>query len=309
MKKIIIFGGTTLARDVLQKTMAHSTDVFCFYSLKNIAGQKFLPTIPDPSRGKIISGGFAQYDAGHNGADDSTNNSARGLARFCQQEKIAALVLAVSPFASVMMATATRVARELSLPIFYLQPAPWQIDNEIKNKKILLAQDINQLCELFLQHQPPAKNIFVALGGKDGAAFLSRVADNRSEQAAKKPSILSSPIIFWRAIYQPPVDSTWQEKLSLKIILSPPQDVAREKNFLQENNIDLLVAKNSGGEHSNNKNKIIAALACHVPILLLSPPSNDISPQGIKGAEGATNDKNHFTKVDDLLEAFNRIIK
>ncbi len=297
-------GGTFLARDLLQKILAREADVFCFYSLKNINSARFLPVIHPSQPAKIISGGFAQYDAAQDAAQDSTKittrDSAVGLAAFCKKEKIDVLVLALSPFAQNMLQTACRVGEELSLPLFFLRPKPWLFDNKLLNKNIFFADDIEKLVDVFFAgwhaHVAAADNkkatIFLALGAKDGKNFLTALG----KKLTTNP-VATLPKIIWRAIYPPenmPANNMIKglETTTIEIILSPPQSLATEKEFLQNNHVHFLIAKNSGGDNTNNKNKIDAAGQAHIPCFLLSPPSLP--------ADAPT--KNIFFDADELAQ-------
>lgn len=295
-KNILILGGTFLARDLLQKILAREADVFCFYSLKNINSARFLPVIHPSQPAKIISGGFAQYDA----AQDSVKESAAGLAIFCKKEKMDAVVLALSPFAQNMLQTACRVAEQLSLPLFFLRPKPWLFDNKLLNKNIFFADNIEKLVDVFFAawrgDAPIADNkkatIFLALGAKDGKNFLTALGKKLTTNPA-----VPLPKIIWRAIYPPdniPANNMIKglETTTIEIILSPPQNLATEKEFLQKNNVHFLIAKNSGGDNTNNKNKIDAACQTNIPCFLLSPPSLP--------ADAPT--KNIFFDADDLAQ-------
>ncbi|MGI9462110.1 MAG: precorrin-6A/cobalt-precorrin-6A reductase [Alphaproteobacteria bacterium] len=274
-KNILILGGTFLARDLLQKIIKNQIDVFCFYSLKNIASHRFLPQFDSPHAGKIIAGGFSQF------AEDK--DPEQGLKIFCQREHIALLVLAVSPFAYMIAQNVKKTSRDMGLPLLVLKPKNWDWGDAIKNKKIFMVDNLSKLADLFLLHIPRQKNIFLALGKKDGMNFLSLIGEKILQST-------DMPKIFWRTIYPPDSLPVAIQTLPIHNILLPPQNYQDEKKFLAENHIGLVIGKNSGGDNTNSKNKIMASLSLGIPSLLLSPPlekasenTGDIffSPEGV----------------------------
>lgn len=124
-----------LLTDIINRD--HHQQLTIFYSLKNA------PTVPpiQPRCGWfgcqqkprtqpiIIHGGFARWapqrQPTHKTKKRTATASRLGLAHFCRQEKIDLIILAVSPFATTMAATAHKVAAQLHLPLWSLQPQPW----------------------------------------------------------------------------------------------------------------------------------------------------------------------------------------
>jgi precorrin-6A/cobalt-precorrin-6A reductase len=103
--RVLILGGTAVARELAAGLLAEGTDV-----LSSLAGRVRQPRLPD---GPVRTGGFA---------------GAAGLACFLRTEGITHLIDATHPFAAAITANAALAAKVAAVPRLVLRVPAWDTD-------------------------------------------------------------------------------------------------------------------------------------------------------------------------------------
>ncbi len=176
-----------------------------------------------------------------------------GLIDYLRREAIDWVVDATHPFAIRMNAQAQQAAESLNIPLLRLLRPAWsrQMGDLWQD-----AADHREAASLAARH---GRRVLLAIGHKDLAAF------------AASPG----PLFLIRAI-EPPDPASLPPGAEI-ILARGPFDLAAEKTLLEERGIDLIVAKNSGGEASYAK--IAAARDLAIPVIMIArPPQPRLSP-------------------------------
>ena len=186
---------------------------------------------PLPHAVPVRSGGFG-------GAD--------GLAATLRAERIAVLVDATHPYAAIMSANAVLAAASAGVDLLALRRAAWTRrsgDNWI---------EVGTAAEAAGAIGDEPRRVFLALGRKELAPFAAapqHIYLVRSVDPVEKPLDLPN------AAY---------------ISARGPFREADDRALLEENGIEILVSKNSGGDASYSK--IAAARALGIPVVMLKRP-------------------------------------
>jgi precorrin-6A/cobalt-precorrin-6A reductase len=144
MRRILILGGTTEARQLAQR-LAGRPDLAVTLSL---AGRTVNPVAqPVPVR----IGGFG---------------GAEGLAAHLRAERIDALIDATHPYAAIIAANAARAALSTGVPLLALRRPPWVA---VKGDRWIEAADASAAVQA-LGDAP--RRVFLALGRNDIASFV-----------------------------------------------------------------------------------------------------------------------------------------
>ena len=208
-----------------------------FAPIFSLAGRTAKPVLP-PVAHRI--GGFG---------------GAQGLADWLRAESIDAIVDATHPFAARMSANAAAAARQLGLPLLFLQRSPWrQEDGDNWTRVADMAQAAAALGE------QPAR-VFLGIGRQEVAAFKA------------------APQHFYlvRAIEPPDADSL--PPRSEVVLQRGPFELAAERELLVAHGINVVVSKNAGGGAAYAKIAAARQLGLRVVMVGRAPlPEGDTVP-------------------------------
>lgn len=167
---------------------------------------------------------------------------AAGLAAWLRAEGVSAVVDATHPFAAKMHANAVAACAEAGVPLLRLMRPPWTPQ---PGDRWTVVADATEAA----RRLPSEGVVFLAVGRKDLAAF-----------AGAKARLLI------RAIEPPEAPPPGAEV----ILARGPFATADEIALLREKGVQLVVAKNSGGEGAYAK--LAAARALRLPVILIARP-------------------------------------
>jgi precorrin-6A/cobalt-precorrin-6A reductase len=177
---------------------------------------------------------------------------ADGLARFLREGGYDALIDATHPFAAIISANAVAAAKATGVPLGTLLRAPWR---ELAGDRWTRVGDMRAAADA-LGVVP--RRVFLTVGRLERGAFA----------AAPQHTYIARTIDPPRGVALPP-------QLTL-IQARPPFDETTETRFLVEQQIDVLVSKNSGSAETYGK--IAAARALGIPVVMLDRP---LKPAGV----------------------------
>ena len=186
-------------------------------------------------KGVVRIGGF--------GHDDIMQN-------FIKQWQTDFIIDASHPFATNITARLLRLSKNLSLPLYIFRRPTWQAQ---KNDQWTYVDTINDAMKLVCEQ---ASRPFFTTG-------ISHV---------KLLQNLSCDFLLIRSISPQPQNMVLNTPH--KWIKSPPLCARDEKKLMCDYKIDMLIAKESGGNASMGK--IIAAQELNIPIILIRQPRIDI---------------------------------
>jgi precorrin-6A/cobalt-precorrin-6A reductase len=171
---------------------------------------------------------------------------AAGLADYLRSAAIEAVIDATHPYASAISAYALEASAAADLPLLRLERAPWQPH---KGDRWIVADSLAACATVA---PDLGRRAFLTIGVKELGSF--RGVDN-----------------VWflvRLVDRPPqpIPLTRHEL----ILARGPFEAAAERDLMQRHRIDLVIAKNSGGESTYGK--IAAARDLGLPVLLLRRP-------------------------------------
>lgn len=171
---------------------------------------------------------------------------ASGLADYLRNVRIDALIDATHPYAAAISAHAVEAANSAGCPLLRFERTPWQPQNG--DRWIV----VDSLAAAAKVTPELGRRAFLTIGvkeldsfaGIDGVWFLVRLVDRPSD-----------PITL--AHYE-------------LILARGPFNAADERELLRRHRIDVVIAKNSGGDSTYGK--IAAARELGLPVLLLRRP-------------------------------------
>ncbi|GLS18337.1 precorrin-6A reductase [Labrys miyagiensis] len=167
-----------------------------------------------------------------------------GLSAFLNEHQVAAMVDATHPFAEQMSANAVAAAQRTSVPLLTLCRPAWRAEP---------GDDWTEVAD--------AEAAAVALGAKPRRVFLTT---GRLEL----PAFLAAPQHFYLVRS---VDAPEELPPYARLILARgPFAEEDELALMQEEEIEVVVTKNSGG--SATYGKIVAARRLGLPVILLKRP-------------------------------------
>jgi precorrin-6A/cobalt-precorrin-6A reductase len=172
---------------------------------------------------------------------------AEGLARYLRDEGIDILIDATHPYAATISANAAEAARATGVKLIALRRPAWKKvagDNWIEVETIAGAVDA-------IGKAP--RRVFLALGRKELQPF----------EAAPQHVYLVRSI--------DPVDPPLAVPQASYITARGPFTEAEDRALFERHRIDVIVAKNSGGEATYGK--IEAARALGLPVIMLQRPA------------------------------------
>jgi precorrin-6A/cobalt-precorrin-6A reductase len=192
--------------------------------------------VPTRPPGELRIGGFS-------GAD--------GLARYLGETAVDALVDATHPFATRISANARTACRRTGVPMLSIARPGWT--REPGDTWVEVADEPAAAAAL-----PKGARVLLALGSQrlqaftpcEDIAFFVRMVDEPAEPL---------PLATCRVI-----------------VGRPSRSVTAEQALMEDNRIDHLVCRNSGGEASYAK--IAAARALALPVIMIDRPKPDGTP-------------------------------
>ena len=172
---------------------------------------------------------------------------AEGLERYLRQERIEALIDATHPYAAIISTNAARAAERAKVPLLALRRPAWtKVEGD-------------QWTEVATMHDAVAalgtvsRRVFLAMGRKEIEPFA---AAPEHVYVVRSVDPIEPPLAVPHAIY---------------LTARGPFSEVDDRALLDRQNIDVVVAKNSGGDASYGK--IAAARALHLPVILLKRPA------------------------------------
>jgi len=172
---------------------------------------------------------------------------AEGLAAYLRDEGIDILIDATHPYAAVMSLNAAQAAEITGVRFLALRRAAWE---KTQGDQWIEAANVAEAVEA-LGKAP--RRVFLALGRKEIEPF---------ETAPQH-------IYLVRSV--DPVDPPLAVPHAIYLTARGPFSEADDRALLERYRIDVIVAKNSGGEASYGK--IGAARALHLPVVMLARPA------------------------------------
>jgi precorrin-6A/cobalt-precorrin-6A reductase len=171
---------------------------------------------------------------------------AAGLADHLRRESIDALIDATHPYAATISANAAAAAARTSVPLVALRRPEWI---PVTGDRWI---EVDHLADAVKALGDTPRRVFLALGRKDIAPF---------ETAPQHRYLVRSvdPVI-------PPLDVPHAAYLTAR----GPFSEASERVLIAGQGIDIIVAKNSGGDATYGK--IAAARALSLPVVILRRP-------------------------------------
>jgi precorrin-6A/cobalt-precorrin-6A reductase len=172
---------------------------------------------------------------------------ADGLARHLRDERIGVLINAAHPYAATISANAARAADATGVPLLALRRPGWR---KVTGDNWIEVESIDDAVAA-LGKDP--RRVFLALGRKELQPFA----------AAPQHSYLVRSV--------DPVDPPLAVPHATYITARGPFSEAEDRALLEQNHIEIIVAKNSGGEATYGK--IAAARALQLPVIMLKRPA------------------------------------
>jgi len=187
---------------------------------------------PLPQLVPVKSGGFG-------GAD--------GLADYLRKERIDALIDATHPYAATISANAAIAAAKVGVKHLALSRPPWtKVAGDDWTEVASMEDAVEALGKA-------ARRVFLALGRKELQPFA---AAPQHVYLVRSVDPVDPPLVVQHAIY---------------LTARGPFTEAEDRALLERHRMEVIVAKNSGGEASYGK--IAAARALHLPVILLKRPA------------------------------------
>jgi precorrin-6A/cobalt-precorrin-6A reductase len=171
---------------------------------------------------------------------------AEGLADHLAAEHVDVLVDATHPFAAAISANAARGARLANVPLIALRRPPWA---PVTGDRWTMVRDA---ADAVTALGTASRKVFLALGRKEIAPFA----------AAPQHHYLIRSV--------DPVDPPLQVPHAVYLTGRGPFAEAEEHDLLARHEIEIVVAKNSGGAAAHGK--IVAARALGLAVIMLMRP-------------------------------------
>ena len=176
----------------------------------------------------------------------------QGLADYLSNERIAALIDATHPYAATISDNAARAAQRSHTPHLALRRAPWVCGD---GDRWIEAGDV---ADAAASIGSAPRRIFVALGRKELAPL---VRTPQHHYLIRSVDPVDPPLAVPHAAY---------------IIGRGPFLECDERTLLEQHRIEIIIAKNSGGQASYGK--ITAARALGLPVIMLRRPVLPLVP-------------------------------
>jgi precorrin-6A/cobalt-precorrin-6A reductase len=174
-----------------------------------------------------------------------------GLVKELQRQKYSLLVDATHPFAVQMAEHAATAARVAGVPHVRLLRPPWQPAPGVTWHKVDSLESAAKRLNEF-----GWRRVFLSIGSKQVAAFTETDGVELVVRSIEPPS------------------STLSERVTV-ILDRGPFTVEAERALLQEQRIDVLVTRNSGGQATGAK--LEAARELDIPVIMIQRPEQPTS--------------------------------
>ena len=172
---------------------------------------------------------------------------AEGLASYLRAERIDVLIDATHPYAAVIAANAAEAARMARVRLIALRRAPWRkVQGDVWTEVDTMEHAAEALGKA-------PRRVFLALGRKELRPF----------EAAPQHVYLVRSV--------DPVDPPLAVPHAIYVTARGPFSEEEDRALLERHRIDVIVAKNSGGDATYGK--IAAARALHLPVIMLKRPA------------------------------------
>jgi precorrin-6A/cobalt-precorrin-6A reductase len=187
---------------------------------------------PAPQPVPVRSGGFGGVE---------------GFAAYLIEARVDVLIDATHPYAATMSAHAAEAAARAGVQLLALQRAPWQaVAGDHWREVADSAEAVRALGKM-------PRRVFLAIGRKEVAVFA---AAPQHKYLIRTVDPITPPLALPHAEY---------------LLARGPFAETDERALLSQHRIDMIVAKNSGGEATYGK--IAAARALGIDVILLRRPS------------------------------------
>ena len=170
-----------------------------------------------------------------------------GLAHYLRDENIDVIIDATHPYAAIISANAARAAKAAAVPLLALRRPPWPKADGDHWTEVDTVED----AVAALGSAP--RRVFLALGRKELQPFAAA----------------PQHIYLIRSV--DPVDPPLAVPHAAYIVARGPFSEAADRALLERHNIEMIVAKNSGGDATYGK--IAAARALQLPVIMLKRPA------------------------------------
>jgi precorrin-6A/cobalt-precorrin-6A reductase len=171
---------------------------------------------------------------------------AEGLADYLRAERIDVLIDATHPYAAGISANAAKAARAAQVRLIALRRPPWnKVAGDVWTEVDTMEDAVKAL-------GAAPRRVFLALGRKELGPF---------EGAPQHVYLVRSV---------DPVDPPLAVPHAIYLTARGPFSEDEDRTLLERNRIDVIVAKNSGGEATYGK--IAAARTLHLPVIMLKRP-------------------------------------
>jgi precorrin-6A/cobalt-precorrin-6A reductase len=170
-----------------------------------------------------------------------------GLADYLRQERIDVLIDATHPYAAVISANAARAAEMAGVKLLALRRSAW---TKVEGDDWIEVANIGDAVGA-LGKAP--RRVFLALGQKELQPFAT----------APQHTYLVRSV--------DPVDPPLDVPHAIYFTARGPFTEAEDRALLERHRIDVVVAKNSGGDATYGK--IAAARSLHLPVIMLKRPA------------------------------------
>lgn len=171
---------------------------------------------------------------------------AEGLAEHIRKERIDLLLDATHPYAATISVNAAEAAQATGTTLLALRRQPW---TKMPGDNWLEVESMEDAAEAL---GPESKRVFLAIGRNNLAPFAA------------------APQHFYVVRSVDPVDPQLAVPHATYLTARGPFSEAHDRALLIEHNIDVVVAKNSGGDAAYGK--IEAARALAIPVVMLKRP-------------------------------------
>jgi precorrin-6A/cobalt-precorrin-6A reductase len=187
---------------------------------------------PAPQPVPVRSGGFG---------------GAEGLARYLRDARIDALIDATHPYAAAISANAAQAAHAAHVPLIALRRRPWP---QFPGDAWIEVETVEDAMKAV---GDTARRVFLALGRKELQPFA---AAPQHDYLVRSVDPVDPPLAVPHATY---------------IAARGPFSEAEDRALLERHRIEIIVAKNSGGESTYGK--IAAARWLGIPVIMLKRPA------------------------------------
>jgi precorrin-6A/cobalt-precorrin-6A reductase len=172
---------------------------------------------------------------------------AQGLAEYLLEERIDILIDATHPYAAEISANAAAAVQAAGVKLLALRRRPWV---RMPGDYWIEVETMEDAAEALGQNP---RRVFLAIGRNNLAPFA----------AAPQHSYLVRSV--------DPVDPPLAVPQATYITARGPFSAAHDRALLEQNRIDMVVAKNSGGDAA--RGKIDAARELKIPVIMLKRPA------------------------------------